>query len=61
MQTESRCYVSLLTEKGHHNIHPTHGAYIMVQRVINLHVAEKISAEGMLDPQVIKRALRHLH
>ena len=61
MQSESRYYVSLPTEEAHHNTHPTRGAHVMAQRV-NPYVAQKISklvAEGMIDPQEIKRALRH--
>ena len=61
VQSESRYYVSLPTEEAHHNTQPTRGAHIMAQRV-NPYVAQKISelvAEGMIDPQEIKRALKH--
>ena len=61
MQSESRYYVSLPTEEAHHNTHPTRRTHIMAQRV-NPYVAQKMSeivAEGMIDPQQIKRALRH--
>ena len=61
VQSESRYYVSLPIEDAHHNTHPTHGAHIMAQRV-NPYVVQKISAlvaEGMIDTQEIKRALKH--
>lgn len=61
VQSESKYYVSLPTEEAHHNTHPTRGAHTMAQRV-NPNVAQKIYelvAEGMIDPQEIKRALKH--
>ena len=50
--------VSLPTEEAHHATHPTRGAHLMAQR-INPTVGQKISGEGMIETQEIKRALNH--